>query len=297
MTLSRRAREMILVAGLIVLPGLVLRASVRAPDRLSPLDRALLRLTAPLQTGLMWLLDGTRELFSRYVALVNTERDNARLRRENQELRAQLLSLSLLKSRGERLERLLELRNELVAETAAARVVGVETSPQFRVVRVRLDRGGSEVRPGMPVLAPAGVVGRIARTVGPYSDVLLLVDPRSSIDVLLPRTGSRGVLKGSPGADRYRCRVEYVARQDEVQVGDLVVTSGLGGLFPRDLPVGKVVRIEKKAYGLYQDVEVEPAVDFGKLREVLIVLAPPPPPDPDAGRRAPEGARGLVVPR
>jgi rod shape-determining protein MreC len=260
-------------------------------------DRAVLRLTAPLQAGLMYLFGGARDLLSRYLGLIHVKDENERLRRENEELRAQLLALSLQKSRGERLERLLELRAEVMAETAAARVVGVETSPQFRVVRVRLDRGGTEVRPGMPVLAPTGVVGRIARTVGPYSDVILLVDPRSSIDVVLPRTGSRGVIKGRPGEDRYRCRIEYVARQDEVQVGDLVVTSGLGGLFPRDLPVGKVVRVEKKAYGLYQDVEVEPAVDFGKLREVLIVLAPPPPPDPDAGKRPPEAARGLVVPR
>jgi rod shape-determining protein MreC len=288
---------MLLVAGLIVLPGLILRASVKAPSELGPVDRAVLRLTAPLQSGLMRLFAGTRDVFSRYFALIDVQKENERLRGENQALQTQLLALSLHKTRGERLERLLELRGEVAAETAAARVVAIESSPQFRVVRVRLDRGGAEVKPGMPVLSPAGVVGRIARTVGAYSDVQLLVDQRSSIDVVLQRNGSRGVLKGVAGEDRYRCRIEYVDRQDEVKVGDLVVTSGLGGTFPRDLPVGTVVKVEKKTYGLYQDVEVEPAVAFGKLREVLIVMAPPPPPDPDAGKRPTEGARGLVVPR
>lgn len=285
------------MAGLIVLPGIILRTSVKAPAELSPFDRVVLRLTAPLQAGLMRLFGGARDVLGRYLALIDVQKDNEKLRAENQELKTQLLALSLHKSRGERLERLLELRSELVAETAAARVVAIESSPQFRVLRVRLDRGGAEVKPGMPVLSPAGVVGRIARTVGVYSDVQLLVDPRSSIDVVLQRNGSRGVLKGIAGEDRYRCRIEYVDRQDEVKVGDVVLTSGLGGTFPRDLPVGTVVKVDKKSYGLYQDVEVEPAVTFGKLREVLIVLAPPPPPDPDAGKRPPEGARGLVVPR
>lgn len=299
MTLSRRAREILLVAGLLALPALVLRASVKAPEDLNLVDRAVLRLTAPLQNGVMRLFGGVQDVWSRYLALIDVQQENDRLRRENLKLKTDLQVLALHKDRGERLEKLLELREQVMAETAAARVVGVETSPHFRVVRVRLDRGDAEVKPGMPVISADGVVGRIARTVGPYSDVLLLVDPRLSIDVVLPRLGSRGVVKGSPSDDRYHCRVDYLARQDEIQIGDLVVSSGLGGIFPRDIPVGKVVRIKKQPFGLYQDVEIEPAVDFSKLREVLIVLAPPPPPDPDAGKRPAGGggARGLGVPR
>ena len=105
---------------------------------------------------------------------------------------------------------------------------------------------------------------------------------------LIPRLGTRYT-------DLHR--FHYLLRQDEVKVGDQVVTSGLLSIFPADIPVGKVVAIRKQAFGLYQEVEVEPAVDFNKLREVLVVLAPPPPPDPDAGKRPPESARGLSVPR
>jgi rod shape-determining protein MreC len=93
--------------------------------------------------------------------------------------------------------------------------------------------------------------------------------------VVVPRTGGRGVLRGIVGSNRYRTRIDYLLRKDEIAENDVVVTSGLGG-FPRNLPVGKVVKVQKQGYGLYQDAEVEPAVEFGKLAEVLVVLAPPP---------------------
>jgi rod shape-determining protein MreC len=148
----------------------------------------------------------------------------------------------------------------------------------------------------MAVLASAGIVGRVQRVFPPYCDVLLAADPKSSIDVLVARTSGRGVLKGKAGSDRYRTRIEYLERKDEAEVGDLVVTSGLGGAFPRDLPVGKIVRVEKRGFGLYQEAEVEPVVDFGKLRDVLIVVpreaqpagpVPMPQPSPQAAKGTP----------
>ena len=172
--------------------------------------------------------------------------------------------------RGGELERLLKLRSTLPSGVLAAHVVGAETSAFFRVVRVRLDRGEGEAKPGMPVVSSAGVVGRVQRVYGPYSDVLLAADAKSAIDVVLPRTGGRGVIKGIAGDNRYRTRIEYLLRKDEIAEGDTVVTSGLGA-FPRDLVVGKVVKVTKRDFGLYQEAEVEPSVDFAKLTEVLIV--------------------------
>ena len=188
-------------------------------------------------------------------------------------------------SREGDLEKLLSLRASLQFETVAARVVAVETSAFFRVVRVKLDRGGDDVKPGMAVIASAGVVGRVQRVFGGWCDVLLAADPKSSIDVVVARTGGRGVVKGVAGSDRYHTRVEYLERKDEAAEGDLVVTSGLGGFFPRDLPVGKIVKVDKRGFGLYQEVEVQPVVDFGKVRDVLVVVprdAQPEGPTPEA---------------
>lgn len=293
----RRGRRTLLAVALLVLLALMLRASVRAPERLGPVDRLLVRITAPMQSVAVRLLSQISQSWTHYVSLVGVQRDNERLQAENAQLRMQLLAATQLAGRAERLQKLLDLRSQVLSDTTAAQVIGLEVSRQFRVMRLRLDRGGAEIKPGMPVLSAGGIVGRILRVVGPYSDVQLSTDPRSSVDVLLPRTGSRGVLKGITNDTNYVSRIEYLVQKDEVQVGDEVVTSGLGGIFPPDMAVGRVVRLRKSAASMYQEVEVAPVVDFGKLREVMIVLSPPPPADPDAGKRPSEALRGIGVVR
>jgi len=274
-TLPRKARELVIVAMLLALPVLLLRASLRDPSQLSMVDRGILRAAAPLQNGLASVFGGIGSTWRRYVALWHVSDENARLRDENAKLRTELDRTKLELQHVSELEGLIGLRKDVRAETISARVIGAETSSFFRIIRVRLDRGELEVKPGMPVLAAAGVVGRVERVFGSYSDVVLASDPKSAIDVVVSRTGGRGVLKGLPGAPgRYRARIDYLLRQDEVAESDTVVTSGIGG-FPRNLPVGKIVKVAKKDFGLYQEAEVEPAVEFGKLREVLIVVAPP----------------------
>jgi rod shape-determining protein MreC len=266
---------LVLVAVLLAFAVLLLRANLKEPERLSALDRGLLRVSAPVESGLVSGVRGAGRLWSRYVALWRVSDENRVLREENARLQAELVQASQEAAHAGELEGLLKLRAQVKAETLAARVIGAELSPFFRVVRLKLDRGDLEVRPGMPVLASSGVVGRVERAFGRYCDVLLAADPKSAIDVVVPRSGARGVLKGAPGQGRYRAHIEYLARTDEVAVGDAVVTSGLGG-FPRNLPVGKVAEVTRKDFGLYQDVDVEPTVDFGKLSEVLVLLAPAP---------------------
>lgn len=289
MTLTRRARELVIVATLLAIPVLFLRANLASSEHLNVVDRAILRVSAPLQAGLTAAVRGIGNLWTKYIALVHVKQDNARLVDENAKLRAELVAAQNAAAREGELEKLLALRASLQFDTLSARVVAVETSAFFRVVRVKLDRGGDEIKPGMAVVASAGVVGRVQRVFGGWCDVLLAADPKSSIDVVVARTGGRAVVKGIAGSDRYRLRVEYLERKDEAAEGDLVVTSGLGGFFPRDLPVGKIVKVDKRGFGLYQDAEVQPVVDFGKLRDVLVVVpreaqpegpAAPPPPSP-----------------
>jgi rod shape-determining protein MreC len=274
MTLSRRAREWVIVAVLLALPLLFLRANVKAPSDLNFFDRLLLRISAPIEAALSWCARGIGRGWSRYVYLVHVTQDNEGLRAENARLRAELDAAKQEAARATQLEELLAQRARVPVETVPARVVASETSAFFRVMRLRLQADGAEVKPGMPVIAAAGVVGRVQRVYGPYSDVLLASDPKSGIDVVVPRTGGRGVVKGIAGDNRYRTRIEYLLRNDEVAEGDRVFTSGLGA-FPRDILVGKIVKVFKRDYGLYQEAELEPAVDFSKLDRVLIVRVTP----------------------
>ena len=137
-----------------------------------------------------------------------------------------------------RYQRLLGLRDQTPAETIAARVIASTPRRTSAWRASRSTRARASSSRGMPVLTPEGVVGRINRVAGQTSDIMLLVDPRSAIDVVIPRTGGRGILRGKSGENGYRCSIEYLVRGEPAQEGDKVVTSGLGGAFPRDLAVG-----------------------------------------------------------
>ncbi len=278
MTLSRRTRSIVLVAALLVFALLLLRASLRAPERLTWLDRGVLAVVAPVERGGAWMGQGAGRFWSRYVALIHVESDNERLKSDNAQLQRALNEHMEDGRRIDELGRLLALRQRLHTPTRTAKVIASETSPFFRVLRVRLDLadgGEPPVAAGMAVLGEAGVVGRIYRVAAGYADVFLLTDPKSSIDVIDARTGSRGVAKGVASDRLYRARLDYLARTDAATEGDAIVTSGLDGAFPARLPVGRLVKVVRHDFGLYQDAELEPVVDFGRLRTVLILLVPP----------------------
>lgn len=278
MTVPRRARELIIVAVLLALPLLLLRKSLHAPGQLNLFDRGLLRLAAPLEAALVGAAHAVGHSWQRYVALWSVSDENQHLRRENANLRSEIIGMQQAVAHASELERLLDVRRGIATPSLAAHVIGAQTSAFFQVVRLRLDRGDGEVRIGMPVVAAAGIVGRIERSFGRYSDVLLAIDPKSAIDVLITSSDSkqqrgRGLLRGMPGTRGYRARIDYLLRQDEISVGDRVVTSGLGG-FPRFSPIGVVTKVTRQSFGLYQEAEVAPSVDFSKLNEVLVVQSP-----------------------
>lgn len=291
----QKIREAAVVVGTIIAALLVLRSSAKAPGDLSTLDRGILTIISPVQSALSTVARGIGNAAGRYVDLVHVRAENDSLRAENGRLRAELIEARRAATESVRYQRLLGLRDAVTAETMVARVISIDASPYFRVARISLDRGEGLVRRGMPIITPEGVVGRVNSVSGETSDILLSVDPRSAIDVILPRTGGRGILRGKPGENGYRATIEYLMQGEQAKEGDLVVTSGLGG-FPRDLPVGKVSRVNKASAGLYQELEVTPEVDFARLSEVLVVVAPPPAPDPDANpRRASAAGRGMTV--
>ena len=294
MTLRRRLVDWALAALFLLIPALVLRASLRHPDDLGTVDKAVLRVSAPLQAGTSWLVDRLGSAWSRYLALVDVEEENAELRKENEALRRQLETMARKAFDVEALEDVAQLRRQTSADTIGARVIDASLSSSYRVVTVRLDRGADEVSVGMPVITSEGLVGRIQAAYGRHSDVLLLTDAKSSVEVVVKRTGRLGNVKGLGVRDRYACSIEWVERTSEpgddvaVKEGDELYTSGLGGAFPAGLKVGTVRKVTTRDYQMFEEVEVEPAVDLSRMRVVLVLLAPPPPPDPEAkaGRRS-----------
>lgn len=274
MSQLKRIREIVVAIVLLAIPFFVLNASLREPGRQSALDRTILEALRPAQSAGAWMARLVSDVLDDYVYLLEVREENERLRARLDRLETERHELLAEGLENRRLRSLLQLRERVGGELVAAEVIARDIAPPFfRVTRIELDRGSRDrVRPGMPVLSGQGLVGLVQRTSGRSCDVQLIVDRRTAVDVIIQRTGARGMLRGTGEDERYMARIQYLGREDLVRVGDLVHTSGLGQRFPPSILVGRVVRVVREDFGLYQEVEVSPAVDFSRLDEVLILM-------------------------
>jgi rod shape-determining protein MreC len=266
----RRGRDAVVVIVLLALPFFVLRSNVRDPRKLNALDRLVLRISAPVQYIGSQIGRGISSLFGSYVYLVDVKAKNEELQHENTVLREKVRKLEGMDVENRRLRRLLGLKEQLGPEALTAQVIAKDVL-EFRVASLSLDRPSNEVKPGWPVLTDEGVVGVVLRADGDRLEVQLAIDPQLAIDVVDERTGARGIARGTSDVDRYACKVEYMKRSDEVAVGDLLVTSGVGARFKKGIPVARITKILNRGFGEFQDVEAEPVVSFSRLEEAIVI--------------------------
>lgn len=291
MTAFRRYRDIVIVVLLLAVPFFFLRASIRKPSELTPIDQTVLRVAAPFEYISSALARGVSSLIGEYVYLVDVKDDNNRLSYENARLRSRVRELEHAESESRRLRRLLGMRDTIADETVSALVVGKDTTEYFRVAHLTIDTPNPRIRVNMPVVALDGAVGTVERVAGEKVMVELAVDSGFGVDVVVERTGARGFVRGTGDKARYAVRVEYVHRTDEVEIGDLLVTSGVGCRFPKGIPVARINKLQKREFGIYQTVEAEPTVDFSRLEEVLIILSDSESCDTQAKPRKPRAQR------
>src|SRR6266540_122318 len=280
----RRYWDALIVAVLLAVPFFVLRASIRDPRELNSIDRAVVRISVPIQYVSSLIAREVSNLWGNYVYLVEVKADHQRLAYENARLQDRVRRLEQNEIELRRVKRLLGLRESVAGDLISAQVIGKDLTEFFRVASLVVDRAGREVRPNMPVIAQDGVVGKVQRVSGDRVDVLLAVDSGSGIDVIDELTQARGFVRGTGDQSRYSCHVELMQRTDEVNVGDLLVTSGVGRAFPRGIPVARVTKVIKRDFVMYQVVEAIPTVDFSRFVDVLII---PPPPSDEPGSSRP----------
>ncbi|MFK7987982.1 MAG: rod shape-determining protein MreC [Sandaracinaceae bacterium] len=272
MSSFKRFRDAAICVALLAIPFFFLNANLKDPESQNSLDRAVLTVSGPIQDVATSMARWFSGVWQDYVYLVDVKEENDRLRSENARLTEENRRLRYEALENRRLRSLLQLRERIGGELIGAQVIGRDVSRFFRVTRVRLDRGERDrVRAGMPVITSEGLVGQVRRPGDRYSDILLTVDRRSAVDVVVQRTGARGMLRGTGEDDRYLARIQYLRREDDIRVGDLVHTSGLGQRFPASILVGRVTRLVRREFGLYQEAEVTPAVNFSSLDEVLVL--------------------------
>ncbi len=290
----KRFRDSAIVVLLLAVPFFVLKANMKPPENQGPLERLILRLTAPIEGAAAMIARGVGDVWDDYVYLVDVKKDNARLAYDNARLREQVRSLEQAQVESRQLKRLLQLKDSTPGDAVSAQVIGKDFTEFFRVTRIVLDKGARDVRSHMPVISPDGVVGAVLHVVGDTVDVQLAVDAAFGVDVEDERTHARGFVRGTGDPARYGCKVEMVDSRDDVEIGDLLVTSGKGRWFPRGIPVARVTKVIKRELGRDQDVDAAPTVDFSRLDNVLVLVTTPGDESPSAtaGNQAQSGPRG-----
>jgi len=259
-----------LASSLCLLASLLLVSiSGRSRGSNDPVARVLLDGLAPLQAAMTWLRVKSSGLWDSYVNVVGARHENERLRDRVASLEEQTVRLGELEHENQRLAQLLDFRARLDGVAYGARVIGRDPLPWFRTLT--LDRGERDgIRRGMAVLAPEGVVGQISRVSYTAAQVLVLTDNNSGIDALVQRSRGRGIVQGDLDAG---CYMKYLRRAEDVVVGDQVITSGLDGIFPKGIMIGKVVEVALRNRGLLQVAVIQPSVALDRIEEVLIVDA------------------------
>ncbi|MDQ7819409.1 MAG: rod shape-determining protein MreC [Armatimonadota bacterium] len=264
----RVAVFVVLFVGVVTL----LTTQVRAPDRrqVGALGELVLRGLQPVQVGLARVADGGARLWALYTGIGRVRAENARLREELDRITREAAALREQAAAARRLEDLLGFRNQMAHRAVAARVVARDPLRWYGTVVV--DRGSRDgVRRNAPVVTARGVVGRVMEVTPTAARVLLVADSRSAVGALVQRTRDLGVVEGR---GEWVLHLRYLSRASQVLPGDLVVTSGLGGVFPRGLVIGQIRRVVRQEGELLLEAEVEPAAALDRVEEVLILVPP-----------------------
>lgn len=203
-----------------------------------------------------------------YISLWDVREENKRLRDEVQRYKALNAEFREALATNVRLEKLLELKESLPPPTITARIIGRDPSIWYRTIII--DRGSSHgVQRGMPVVCAEGVVGQVMNTSPHFCKVLLANDPNSATEAIVQENRAQGIVKGK-SEDLYE--LQYVLKSYEITMNDHVVTSGMGGVFPKGIPIGTISQVISNPTGMFQRIDVKPSVNFSQLEYVIIIM-------------------------
>ena len=262
-----RLRRYTLLAILLAMCLLLLTVQTRGGGTGRAADAVALLVT-PIQSLLVEIHRGALSVWFTYVDWKSVRRENAALRAEAERLRLQALQVEDTRQENVRLRRLLELHEKLPLSALAGEVVGREAGGWVQSLTVNRGRSSGVTRQ-VPVIVPEGLVGRVIQVRTGASVVQLLNDPASSVGAVVQRTRTPGLVEGETGGV---VRLKFMARDGaKLAPGDLVVTSGMGSLFPKGLPIGRIVEIQDKGSALFHYAVLAPTVDFARVEEVLLL--------------------------
>jgi rod shape-determining protein MreC len=253
---------------LLALSLILLSVQTKVSKPTASLEKFILASIAPFQTMVSQAVGNLYHVWDQYIYLVNLESENIRMQEQIRILQMEKNEYLEIALAYERLKNILNL-SEVTSlnNTVLSKVIGRDSTNWSSTVSI--DKGSSQdIEQNFAVITHEGIVGYTI-SVSPWaSKVLLASDPSCSIAAIVQRTRDQGVVQGQL-TNYYK--MKYLVQGADVIEGDVVVSSGLGGVFPKGLVIGKIARINKKSDGLFLDVDIEPSVNFSKLEEVFIV--------------------------
>lgn len=262
-----RHKSLVLLAGVILLQVLLLAVQIKRDSQGRLIRSWTVGAVSPFERVGSYVFGSFRDTWRNYFALRNTRKDNDDLRRENDALKLRMAQLEGKAAEADRLAALLHFRqSQTDVPMVAARVIG--GGPSTASFTIALDRGEHDgIRKDMGVITPDGVVGKIIETYPNTSQVLLLTDRESGVGA---KFADSGIQHPVGGVGESMLAMKYVPNEDDVNVGERVVTSGMDRIFPRDLPVGTITEVRPGSQ--FKQIRVKPAANLEKLEEVIVLL-------------------------
>jgi len=228
----------------------------------------LIEAFAPIQRGTLSVKEKISYMFDHYVMIVNTSKENEELKSKVSNLKNTIFNLEEVEKENERLKQLLQFGKEIPRKKVLAQVVSWDSSNEFKVLRI--NKGANDgLKKMSPVITMTGLVGYVYRLTDNYADILTILDQNNRVDAIISRTRSHGIVEGGAG---FQCRLKYVIRTEKINVGDEVITAGLGNIYPKGIKIGSISKIDKEDYGITQAVDILPSVDFHRLEEVVVLV-------------------------
>lgn len=257
---------------LLLLAAHMLSSGVKQGDALARPQGLVSEVMRPFQVASSRMANSAGDIFHQYFMLGSVARENRRLKGEVEQLNQRQARMLELELENHRLAELLDLKEALDLKMVAADVIGSDATGMARTLILGQGSAGG-LQPGMGVIAIGGVVGKLIASSRNASRVMLLNDHNCAVDAFVQRSRVRGIVSGLADDGVI---MKYVERTADIKVGDLVITSGLDGVFPRGLLIGAVSAIERKGPGLFLNVSVNPAADLRRLEQVLVIVQAPP---------------------
>lgn len=267
-----RHRNLIIFLGVLFLQALGLAVQVKrgGPDEQ---DTRLIRVWAvdaitPLERALVRVQNGAGDLWQSYFLLRGVRSENRRLNEQIEQMRLDRVRLSEDAEQAHRLQQLLAFKEQVIAKTVAAQVIGSSGSDLSKSIYI--DKGSDDgVAQDMPVITASGVVGKVLRVYPSTSLVLLINDQSSGVGALLEKSRLQGVVHGTPNGE---LMLEHIMSDEKVAPGEIVLSSGGDQIFPKGFPIGTVTHVSP-GKEMFLNIKVKPAADMNRLEEVLVVTA------------------------